>query len=251
MQAAIPPRESIRKMHGTYSSMRCGYGSPMTLPMELRHLRCLVAIVDAGGFTDAAIDLGISQAAVSRTLGSLEDALGVRLLHRTSRSVIPTTAGVQVLARARKVLAEADNLIRGPPPAIRGCASATHGRPWAGTPPSTSAVGPPATPDVELHLIRHQLRHRWPGGGPVRPRRGAHRLRGDARFASARRRPRTALLRHGRRRPLGQPPFVRPVTHPRARCSSSRRPGTTTADLWPEMGAPSSNTPRTSTTGSR
>ncbi|GAA5615430.1 HTH-type transcriptional regulator ArgP [Streptomyces platensis] len=80
--------------------------------MELRHLRCLVAIVDAGGFTDAAIDLGLSQAAVSRTLGSLEDFLGVRLLHRTSRSASPTTAGVHVLARARKVLAEADNLIR-------------------------------------------------------------------------------------------------------------------------------------------
>ncbi|BCK73339.1 hypothetical protein Srufu_072920 [Streptomyces libani subsp. rufus] len=76
----------------------------MDLRRELRHLRCLVAIVDAGGFTDAAIDLGISQAAVSRTLGSLERFLGVRLLHRTSRSVIPTTAGVQVLAHARKVL---------------------------------------------------------------------------------------------------------------------------------------------------
>ncbi|HEY1626646.1 MAG TPA: LysR family transcriptional regulator, partial [Streptosporangiaceae bacterium] len=75
--------------------------------LELRHLRCLVAIVDAGTFTDAAIDLGISQAAVSRNLIALERVLGVRLLHRTSRSVSPTTAGVHVLAQARHLLAAA------------------------------------------------------------------------------------------------------------------------------------------------
>ena len=82
------------------------------MDLELRQLRCLVAIVDTGTFTDAAIELGVSQAAVSRTLSALEHVLGVRLLHRTSRSVTPTTAGVQVLARARQLLAEADNLVR-------------------------------------------------------------------------------------------------------------------------------------------
>jgi DNA-binding transcriptional LysR family regulator len=41
----------------------------------IAHLRCLVAIVDAGTFTDAAIDLGISQAAASRTLMALEQIL--------------------------------------------------------------------------------------------------------------------------------------------------------------------------------
>jgi DNA-binding transcriptional LysR family regulator len=79
--------------------------------LELRHLRCLVAIVDAGTFTDAAIELGISQAAVSRNLIALERVLGVRLLHRTSRSIAPTTAGVHVLAQARHLLAAADNLV--------------------------------------------------------------------------------------------------------------------------------------------
>src|ERR1700722_16090694 len=81
------------------------------MELELRHLRVLVAVADAGSFTDAAIDLGISQAAASRTLISLEQILGVRLLYRTSRSVTPTTAGVQVLARARHLLAEAGNLL--------------------------------------------------------------------------------------------------------------------------------------------
>ena len=50
------------------------------MDLELRHLRCLVAIVDSGTFTDAAIELGISQAAVSRNLMALEQVLAVRLL---------------------------------------------------------------------------------------------------------------------------------------------------------------------------
>jgi DNA-binding transcriptional LysR family regulator len=81
------------------------------MDLELRQLRCLVAIVDSGTFTDAAIQLGISQAAVSRTLIALERTLGVRLLHRTSRTLCPTTAGVHVLSQARQILLAADNLV--------------------------------------------------------------------------------------------------------------------------------------------
>src|SRR5258708_29875320 len=76
------------------------------MDLELRHLRCLVAIADTGTFTDAAIELGISQAAVSRNLMALEKILGVRVLHRTSRQVSPTTAGTDVLAHARQVRSE-------------------------------------------------------------------------------------------------------------------------------------------------
>lgn len=82
------------------------------MDVELRQLRCLVAIVDEGGFTDAAIALGVSQAAVSRNLASLERALGVRLLRRTSREVTPTGTGQRVLAHARRVLGEVDDLVR-------------------------------------------------------------------------------------------------------------------------------------------
>ena len=124
------------------------------MDLELRHLRCLVAIVDTGSFTDAAIELGVSQAAVSRTLLSLEQVLGVRLLHRTSRSVTPTTAGVQVLARARQLLAEADDLVR---EATTGHIRLRIGHAW-------SALGRHTLefqrrwaaryPDVELQLIR-------------------------------------------------------------------------------------------------
>ncbi|MFF3378845.1 LysR family transcriptional regulator [Streptomyces sp. NPDC002680] len=80
--------------------------------IELRQLRCLVAIVDEGTFTDAAIALGVSQAAVSRTLASLEQALGVRLLRRTSREVSVTATGLRVVAHARRVLGEVDDLVQ-------------------------------------------------------------------------------------------------------------------------------------------
>jgi DNA-binding transcriptional LysR family regulator len=126
----------------------------MVMDLELRQLRCLVAIVDTGSFTDAAIELGVSQAAVSRTLRSLEQVLGTRLLHRTSRNVTPTTAGVQVLSRARQLLAEADNLVR---EATTGHTRLRIGHAW-------SAMGRHTLefqrrwagryPEVELQLIR-------------------------------------------------------------------------------------------------
>lgn len=122
--------------------------------IELRQLRCLVAIAEAGSFTDAAIDLGISQAAASRTLASLESALGVRLLRRTTREVTLTAAGSRVLAHARRALAAADDVVR---EAAAGPARLRIGYAW-------SAMGRHTTPfqrrwavehpDIELQLIR-------------------------------------------------------------------------------------------------
>ncbi|TDV42227.1 LysR family transcriptional regulator [Actinophytocola oryzae] len=123
--------------------------------MELRHLRTLVAIVDTGSFTDAAIELGVSQAAVSRALLSLEESLSVRLLHRTSRAVTPTTAGVQVLARARVVLAEVDELVR---EATTGHTRLRIGHAWSAMGRHTAEYQrrwAARYPDIELTLIRH------------------------------------------------------------------------------------------------
>ncbi|CCQ17971.1 Aromatic hydrocarbon utilization transcriptional regulator CatR [Rhodococcus sp. AW25M09] len=75
------------------------------MDVELRHLRSLVEVVDSGTFTDAGIELGISQTAVSRNVAALESLLGVRLLHRTTRSVDLTAAGERVLRHARRALA--------------------------------------------------------------------------------------------------------------------------------------------------
>jgi DNA-binding transcriptional LysR family regulator len=80
--------------------------------VQLRQLRALVAVADEGTFTDAAIALGISQAAVSRTIAGLEADLGVRLLRRTTRQAAATAVGMRVIARARRILAEVDELGR-------------------------------------------------------------------------------------------------------------------------------------------
>jgi DNA-binding transcriptional LysR family regulator len=126
----------------------------MVMDLELRQLRCLVAIVDTGSFTDAAGELGISQAAVSRTLQSLELVLGIRLLHRTSRTITPTTAGVQVLARARQLLAEADNLVR---EATTGHTRLRIGHAWSAMgrhTPEFQRRWAARYPEIELQLVR-------------------------------------------------------------------------------------------------
>jgi DNA-binding transcriptional LysR family regulator len=73
---------------------------------ELRQLRALVAVVDEGTFTAAADVLGLSQAAVSRSVAALEGALGARVLQRTTREVSLTPVGARVVAHARRVLEE-------------------------------------------------------------------------------------------------------------------------------------------------
>ncbi|MFD5827750.1 LysR family transcriptional regulator [Lentzea sp. NPDC060358] len=80
--------------------------------MDLRHVRAFVAVVDAGTFTDAARELGLTQASVSRSVAALETALGVRLLQRSTRHVALTSVGTQVLEGARRVLDDVAHLHR-------------------------------------------------------------------------------------------------------------------------------------------
>ncbi|MFH8775026.1 LysR family transcriptional regulator [Streptomyces sp. NPDC017958] len=122
--------------------------------IDLRQLRCLVAIVDEGTFTDAAIALGVSQAAVSRTLAALERALGVRLLRRTSRAVTPTAAGLRVVAQARRVLADVTELVL---EATSGQERVRIGYAWSALGRHTVAFQrrwTAAHPDTDLHLVR-------------------------------------------------------------------------------------------------
>ncbi|WP_162070405.1 LysR family transcriptional regulator [Burkholderia sp. THE68] len=71
---------------------------------RLREMEVFVAIVDSGSFTSASEKLGLSTAAVSRALNSLEARTGAQLLARTTRSVRPTDAGVAYLDACRHVL---------------------------------------------------------------------------------------------------------------------------------------------------
>ncbi len=203
------------------------------MDLELRHLRCLVAIVDAGTFTDAAIELGMSQAAVSRNLQALEGVLGVALLHRTSRSVTPTTAGVHALAQARQVLAAADNLIA---EATTGHTRLRIGHAWSAMGRHTREFQrrwAAAYPDVELQLIRTNSAT----GGLAEGLCDVAVLRTsvDARhFASAtvgQERRYCALPADD---PWARRRSVRLGEVPERTLLIDRRTGTTTPDLWPE-----------------
>ena len=79
---------------------------------KLREMEIFVAIVDRGSFTGAAEKVGMSPAAVSRAVNSLETRLGTHLLARTTRSVRPTDAGMAYLEACRKLARRAGVSIR-------------------------------------------------------------------------------------------------------------------------------------------
>jgi len=207
------------------------------MDLELRHLRCLVAIVDAGTFTDAAIELGISQAAVSRNLMALEQVLGVRLLHRTSRTITPTTAGVHVLAQARQVLAAADNLVA---EATTGHTRLRIGHPWSAMGRHTREFQrrwAARYPDVELQLIRTNSATGGLAEGLCDIAVLRNAIDGN-RFASA-------VVGHERRycALAADDPWARRRSIRLAEVSQrtvliDRRTGTTTPDLWPASARP-------------
>ncbi len=72
---------------------------------DLNDLAIFTAVVEAGGFTAAAERLGLTKAKVSVAVRRLETALGVSLLTRTTRRVVPTEAGRRLQARCAPLLA--------------------------------------------------------------------------------------------------------------------------------------------------
>lgn len=64
------------------------------------------AVAETGGFTAAAARLGVTASAVSKQVRSLEERLGVRLLHRTTRRVALTDEGRAFHGRLRGILAD-------------------------------------------------------------------------------------------------------------------------------------------------
>jgi DNA-binding transcriptional LysR family regulator len=80
--------------------------------LELRHLQTLVALTEEGTFTDAAIRLGVSQSAVSRTVVGFEQLVGTRLVERTTRTVALTPAGQRAYAAAVLALASVDDVVQ-------------------------------------------------------------------------------------------------------------------------------------------
>lgn len=71
---------------------------------KFQEMRVFTAVVDAASFVGASDVLNMSKAAVSRYVSDLEQRLGVRLLHRTTRKLSLTPEGEIFLARCREIL---------------------------------------------------------------------------------------------------------------------------------------------------
>ncbi|MFM0598034.1 LysR family transcriptional regulator [Paraburkholderia dilworthii] len=80
--------------------------------MSVRRLNHVVALAEEGSFARAAERVHLSQPALSRSIQAIEDELGLRLFDRAARGVAVTQAGKTIVERARRVLFEANCLVR-------------------------------------------------------------------------------------------------------------------------------------------
>lgn len=126
------------------------------LPFTLRQLQYAASVAEAGGFRRAAEACAVSQPALSAQLGELERALGARLFERGPRRVLVTPEGAELLARARALLAGAEELAE----AARALRDPFAGTLRAGVLPT---IGPYALPEVSRGLARAfpSLRLAW------------------------------------------------------------------------------------------
>jgi len=73
-------------------------------------MRAFVRVVEHQSFSAAAVVLGLTPSAVSKLVSRLEDRLGVRLLHRTTRRLALTSEGEVYFTRARQILADIEEV---------------------------------------------------------------------------------------------------------------------------------------------
>lgn len=120
-----------------------------------RELTVFVTAADLGSFTEAAAQLHISQAAVSRTVAALEHQVGERLLRRTPRGCEPTPLGHQLLPQARRVLAEVERFAD---VAQRRHSTLRLGYSWAALGRHTASlhrIWASRHDSIDLELVRH------------------------------------------------------------------------------------------------
>lgn len=78
--------------------------------MTLIQLKYVVAVDNLRHFAEAATHCHVTQPTLSMQIHKLEQELGLKLFDRSKQPVIPTESGKEVIAQARKILAEADAL---------------------------------------------------------------------------------------------------------------------------------------------
>jgi DNA-binding transcriptional LysR family regulator len=79
--------------------------------MDTRQLRAFCAVVERESFSRAAATLGVTQPAVSQQVRSLEKRIGVQLLDRSGRRVVPTDAGARLYRSAQRLLGYEEQLL--------------------------------------------------------------------------------------------------------------------------------------------
>ena len=123
---------------------------------DLTDLHIFVAVARAGGFRDAARASGMSASGLSEAVRRLEERLGVRLLNRTTRSVVPTEAGQGLLDRLGPALDEVENALE----AVNGFRDRPAGKLRLNVPVAASRLVLPAIvprflaayPDITLEV---------------------------------------------------------------------------------------------------
>ena len=78
--------------------------------MNLKDLKYLVALSEYRHFGKAADSCFVSQPTLSMQIKKLEDLLGVQLIERTNKSVMLSEIGIEISTRAKKILAQADEI---------------------------------------------------------------------------------------------------------------------------------------------
>jgi DNA-binding transcriptional LysR family regulator len=78
------------------------------MKVDLGDLNAFVAVAEAKGFREGARLRGVSASSLSEAVRRLEVQMGVRLLHRTTRSVLPTEAGQRLIERLRPAFTEVE-----------------------------------------------------------------------------------------------------------------------------------------------
>jgi DNA-binding transcriptional LysR family regulator len=127
---------------------------------DLGDLNAFVAVARARGFRDGARLSGSSASGLSEAVRRLETQLGVRLLNRTTRSVVPTEAGARLLERLAPALTEVEEALD----VVNGFRDKPAGTLRLNVPVSASrlvlpAIVPPflaAYPDIRLEVIAEE-----------------------------------------------------------------------------------------------
>ena len=141
--------------------------------MELRQLRYFAHIAELGSISLASAALHVAQPALTRQLQSLEREFETKLVERRARGVVPTPAGLLLLERARRILAEVDQLT----PLVKARGSQLSGTVALGMPiPVTPILSSRLLarcardyPNISLRIIEgfSSLLHEWLLSGSI------------------------------------------------------------------------------------